>query len=381
MVAILFVPLVVVLLDAAPVTVTFRVTAPPSTPDDATLFLSGDFQAWDPAAPGFALEARGGNVHEITREFAAGTRITFRFTRGDDATAERDPHGREVRRVLRLDTDRTFELTVARWADTVDTVERTLTGDVTEHEVPGFLDGRRVWVYRPPGARDGNTRYPVHVMLDGQNVFDASTGFAGEWQVDETCERLIDAGAMRPVIVVAIDHGGPRRVQEYTPTVDARRGVGGGADAHFTAIREVLMPWIEATLPVLVGPQNTGFSGSSLGGLMSLLAAVEHDDVFGRIGAVSPSIWWDERVILEWIAAAPKPEARLWVDMGTDEGSTRQGDRAYVDDLARLRAVLVEKGLVEGRDLEVFVDEGGRHDETTWAARYDRVLRFLYPPR
>lgn len=367
--------------EVSAVTVTFRVTVPESTPAADTIHVAGDFQGWNPGDPTYALTPEGGNVHTITLEFDAGTVLLFKFTRGSWATVEKSPTGEEIaNRVLTVNEDRTYALNVPRWADDSGEVPRTLTGDVTEHTVPGLLDGRRVWVYLPPGYHDADEDYPVHYMLDGQNVFDVSTSFVGEWEVDETCEALIAAGEMAPVIVVALDNGQGDRLHEYTPTVDPGRGAGGGAADHFAAILGTLKPWVEANYRVKTGPEHTGFSGSSLGGLMSLYAALHHGDVFGRVGAISPSIWWDGRVILDMVDARPKPTVRLWVDMGTDEGSTQQNDQAYVDDLLLLKSKLIAKGFVENEDLVVYVDEGAQHNEASWARRYDEVLRYLFPP-
>ena len=55
-----------------------------------------------------------------------------------------------------------------------------------------------------------NKKYPVLYMHDGQNCFDKTTAFAGEWGIDETLnykEKNGDKGC----IVVAIDNGGASR--------------------------------------------------------------------------------------------------------------------------------------------------------------------------
>src|SRR5919202_6585569 len=86
---------------------------------------------------------------------------------------------------------------------------------------------RRVWVYLPPGYAASRRRYPVLYLHDGQNVFDAATSFAGEWGVDEALDSLArrgDPGA----IVVAVDNGGPRRLDEYDPWRSADPKLGGG---------------------------------------------------------------------------------------------------------------------------------------------------------
>ena len=59
--------------------------------------------------------------------------------------------------------------------------------------------------------------------------------------------------------------------------------------------------------------------GSSLGGIISLAAAEQHASTFGRVAAVSPSLWWNNgSVINRWSARAPAVD-RLWVDMGDRE--------------------------------------------------------------
>src|SRR5262245_44169188 len=79
------------------------------------------------------------------------------------------------------------------------------------------LDNRRdVLVCLPPSYADGDRRYPVIYMQDGQNLFDRATGFAGqEWEVDETVQRLAKEGL--EAIVVGLNHAGEHRLLEYNP--------------------------------------------------------------------------------------------------------------------------------------------------------------------
>src|SRR5207244_12801861 len=101
--------------------------------------------------------------------------------------------------------------------------KHTLTGNIKRHRAfhSKVLGNRRdVLVYLPPGySRLSRKRYPVLYMHDGQNVFDAATAFAGvEWGADETAERLIRAGAIEPLIIVAVANMGEDRIHEYAPT-------------------------------------------------------------------------------------------------------------------------------------------------------------------
>lgn len=257
----------------------------------------------------------------------------------------------------------------------------TLTGNVTSH--PDFRSRilgvkRRIWVYLPPSYdADPERRFPVLYLQDGQNVFDGATAFlAGrEWEADETAERLIDDGRIEPLIIVAVDNGGERRVDEYTPAPDATDH-GGGADLYGRMLTEELKPWVDQTYQTRPDREDTGIGGSSLGALVSLWVGLSHPEIFGKIAALSPSVWWDDGYILRFIAALPaRPDTRIWVDIGTEEGG-----RSLVD-ARRLRDALLARGWREGEDLHYLEAAGARHNETAWAKRFPEVLEFLYPPR
>jgi predicted alpha/beta superfamily hydrolase len=96
--------------------------------------------------------------------------------------------------------------------------------------------------------------------------------------------------------------------------------------------------------------------------------------VFGKIAALSPSVWWNQRVILRFAQAAPvEPRPRIWLDIGTREGPR------IVDDVEKFRDVLLTKGWQCDRDLHYERVEGAEHNEAAWAARVGPLLQFLFP--
>lgn len=238
-----------------------------------------------------------------------------------------------------------------------------------------FLPGdRNVTVWLPPGYGNADARYPVLYLHDGQNLFDPEASFKkGEhWRVGETATALVEARRIPPLIVVGIDNTGPRRLDEYTPTHDRRRG-GGDADAYGKLIVEELKPFIDREYRTQPDQASTGIGGSSLGGLVSLYLALKHPEVFSRVAVLSPSVWWDRRAILRHVRdARPKPRLRIWVDIGTREG------RYHVDNARLLKVGLIKSGWIEDDDLHYEEVPGGTHSEAAWAARFDRVLEFLY---
>ena len=61
----------------------------------------------------------------------------------------------------------------------------------------------------PPDYQTSQKKYPVIYMHDGQNLFDESTSFSGEWEVDETLNQIFKEKGIA-VIVIGIDNGGEK---------------------------------------------------------------------------------------------------------------------------------------------------------------------------
>jgi predicted alpha/beta superfamily hydrolase len=238
-------------------------------------------------------------------------------------------------------------------------------------------DTRDICVYLPEGYDDEpERRYPVLYMHDGQNLFDPATAFVPgqHWQVAETADRTIATGQVTPLIVVGINNAGHRRLAEYTHSADPRQG-GGEADCYGYMLTEELVPFINETFRTLPAPEHTGIGGSSLGGLVSLYLGFRYPEIFGRIAAISPSIWWDHRSILRVLreVGTPQPKPRIWVDAGDSESLRCQPDAEL------LVRQLTEQGFQPESDLHYQAVTGGLHNEAAWAARFGDVLRYLFP--
>lgn len=263
----------------------------------------------------------------------------------------------------------------------------TLTGTIKSH--PGFeskiLNNQRdILVYLPPNyEKETGRKYPVLYMQDGQNVFDGYTSFAPgeEWRADEAAEALIQANLIEPIIIVAIPNMGAERANEYLPThwtEDEKKvpAMGGKADLYGHMLTDELMPFINKTYRTKTGPENTGLGGSSLGGILALHLGITRPESFGKLGVFSPSLWWQNHLLIENVKKLPKKlNSKIWVDIGTSEGYHS------LEDTLLLKDALEAKGWKPGRDLAVYVDGFAKHNERAWAGRFPAFLMFLYGRR
>jgi predicted alpha/beta superfamily hydrolase len=380
----------------------FVVAAPADLPADRSLHVAGnvvELGTWRPDAVRLARGSDGRWRGEVAIE--RGARLEFKVTLGSWEEVERNASGGDVsNRIHVAQEDATLEFSVARFAraaspsGTGPSTGPTVPDAARLHRHAGFgpvsgLAPRSILVWVPVEyGRDATTRFPVLYLHDGQNCFDAATSFAGvEWRVDETCDRLVAAGAIAPRIVVAIENSFDR-IGEYSPTVVARHPGSGRAAAHARMLLEEVKPFVDATYRTRPEREATAVGGSSLGGLVSIWLALEHPESFAAAAALSPALGWDDRWIgRQWASRPPEPAPRLWLDMGTSEWGTATEESSrrsaeWLEDFDAFTRELAAIGLRRGIDFGARAYEGAPHGESAWAARFEDVLRFLFgePP-
>ncbi len=240
-------------------------------------------------------------------------------------------------------------------------------------------NSRPIWIYTPPSYDEqGSERFPVVYMHDGQNLFDASYSFNGvTWQVQDALDHGAFDGSIREAIVVGIGNTSGR-IWEYTPS-DGGYG-GGGAGPYLDFVVSELKPQIDNLYRTSADRQDTAIAGSSLGGLVSACAGIWHPDVFGLVGELSPSTWWDNTMIIGMVQgtaqSAVRP-ARVYVDSG-DAGSQDGSPGDDWVDTQNLAQAYRDAGRIT---VQHVVGHGDTHTESAWARRLPGALRFLLGPR
>lgn len=237
-------------------------------------------------------------------------------------------------------------------------------------EMPGLERSRQIRVYLPPGYEQGDTRYPVLYMHDGQNLFDDATSYAGEWGVDETLNELAGQKGLE-LIVVGIDNGEEKRMNELSPWPNLEFGVAEGRE-YMTFIVDVVKPFVDGSYRTLPDQEHTAIMGSSMGGLISHYAIFEYPQVFSKAGVFSPSYWFSEQVYPFSDVGRLADNARMYLLMGAKEG-------AAVRHFRRMHMQLADAGLSEEQVISRVV-RGGRHNEAFWRAYFGEAVEWLYRP-
>jgi predicted alpha/beta superfamily hydrolase len=262
-------------------------------------------------------------------------------------------------------------------------IHHTVTGDVRLLSAvysPELDNCREILVYLPPGYWGSLAHYPVIYMHDGQNLFDAATSFAGEWEVDETLDQLSEEGI--EAIVVGIPNLGPERPHEYSPFVDRIYG-GGHGDQYINFIADTLKPLIDDAFRTRPGREQTAIFGSSLGGLISLYGFFHRPDTFGMVGAMSPSLGFAGEAIFPYIRCVQYTPGRIYIDSGTAEVRRPQWaelpilSRLFKSQTLRLARQLIKKGYTPNTEIHLVEEDGGKHNEVAWRRRFPNAIRFL----
>lgn len=272
-----------------------------------------------------------------------------------------------------------------------------------------------VTVYLPPGYATSQERYPVLYANDGQDM--DAVGLA------DTLATLYARHAIGPVIVVAVDMLKDRAAGYGLFDRQRRRSVVGGSRIGPIGARAYdysawlatdLVPYVDAHYRTQPSASQRTMLGWSLGALNAFCLGWQYPDVFGRVGAFSPSFWLaadrsdaraveSSRLAQAMVAASKvRPPVRFWFAVGgREETSDRNGNGTIdaVEDLTDLingfhapdgssRSGLRQLGFridMNGPDKAAPSDDvvfqrvpDGEHNQATWKRMLPPFLIWAY---
>ncbi|MGZ3839913.1 MAG: alpha/beta hydrolase-fold protein [Flavisolibacter sp.] len=335
------------------------------------VYLTGSFNNWNPRDEKFLLQP-GEGKGSLTLSLPRGL-MEYKFTRGSWQTVESGNGGfPTANRKLVVEGDTTIRARVDDWADHFPPLPRphTATGNVhvidTAFYIPQLHRFRRVWVYLPASYSHTSRKYPVLYLQDGQNVFDAATSGYGEWGVDEALDTL--GPRMGETIVVAVDHGGDKRINEYAPYDMEKYGRGEG-NAYVDFLVKTLRPYINRHYRTRKEGRYNFVAGSSMGGLISLYAILKYPGKFGAAGVISPAFWINPPLKHIDPKMARKIKGRIYFYAGQSESES------MVPDMLNVFAQLHRYSKAR---METVIRAGGQHNEATWRAEFPLFYSWLF---
>jgi uncharacterized protein len=176
---------------------------------------------------------------------------------------------------------------------------KIILGSIDSIESTILSEKRKVWVYVPQSKQSGKyapVKYPVVYLLDGDAHFYSVAGMIQQLS-------SVNGNTVCPeMIVVGIPN--TKRTRDLTPTpaaIDPATNdsttykISGGGEKFTAFMEKELIPYIEKTYPTL--PYRM-LIGHSLGGLTVLNTLLNHKDMFNAYLAIDPSLWWDNKNLL-----------------------------------------------------------------------------------
>ena len=262
--------------------------------------------------------------------------------------------------------------------------------DIYEDFQSKHVAPRTVRVWTPSDYNPGQ-RYEVIYMHDGQNLFDASiTWNHQEWGVDECISALLEAGEIRPCIVVGVDNISAIRYEEYYPSAICAEiptgvlpdGYTPLGDEYLRFLVEEVKPFVDSNYSTLTDAAHTFVAGSSCGGLISSYALCEYPEVFGGAACLSTHC----SLMNPHTRVDQKPAAEAYINylqnklpsahlLYMDRGDCAL-DSTYAEPQEAINLMIGTLGWDESHYMYRFFP-GHSHSENDWKSRLDVPIRFL----
>jgi len=357
----------------AQVKVTIRILGVPAqskAPND--IFLAGSFNNWNPQDNNWRLLNDDNVMYNRTFTLAPGN-YEYKFTRGGWPTVECGSKGTDIEnRQIHITHDTTITTKIIEWKDNYpDLIAKIHTASKNVHilsdafDMPQLGKQRRIWIYLPSDYETSKKKYPVIYMHDGQNLFDEFTGNFGEWGIDEFLDSLkLD---QQQFIVIGIDNGETERMAEYSP-YDSQYAKAKG-DAYSSFLIETLKPYIDMHYRTFKDARHTTIAGSSMGGLISMYAALKYPKVFGNASIFSPAFWVNQP-IYDYAKLQAVKSSRYYFVCGDLESNKE------ISDMNRMATVLINKGL-PAKSIPVVIIKGAKHNEQQWNTDFPDFYKWL----
>lgn len=355
-------------------TISIELKTPPT--DNRPVFITGNFCKWLPDLKEFEMKKVAPDHYsfQFPPDLDLPYPLEYKYTRGGWDQVELDRYGQPYGNRVIYNNEPVVTDVVTRWQ--MDNSKEQSLMPIIEilsetFEIPQLNKKRRVHVLLPHNYYEQpDRRYPVLYMTDAQNLFGEGSPY-GNWEIDKSLTNLA-AEDKANVIIVAIDHGGEDRILEFSPYDNPRLGKGRGLN-FLRFITDTLKPHVDKQYRTKSDRLNTGMGGSSVGGLLTIYAALMFPNIFGRLMIFSPSLWISQRIYFDAIHFFEPFETRIYIYAGGEEGAN------MIPNVNKLQETLHNQGFGYSRvKIKTSIDPNGKHNEERWSKEFPVALKWLF---
>lgn len=228
-------------------------------------------------------------------------------------------------------------------------------------------------LYLPPSySTDSRGGFPSVYVQDGGSLFQDQL---------ELIESRFHQKRVPQLVLIGIEP--KNRIDEYTPwpaasLSDQFSDFGGKGTDYLSEIRNRLIPFVEENWNVSRRAQSRGIIGASLGGIISMFAFLRHPSLFGKIGSLSSSYWYENTAETIHTAAVKPDSTRIYMSVGSEEGAGKQSIQQTM--LQKTKSVyesLKEKGFTQDQ-LCLVIEKGAVHHRKYFCKQFINALEWLY---
>lgn len=245
-----------------------------------------------------------------------------------------------------------------------------LNGEASSLEFTSTVLGnsRRIDIYQSSNYKPGHAGNIRLIAFDGPR-------YQQQIKASAIVEYLTGKGLIPPTQLILIDPIDNRvRAAELPDNVLFGR-----------MLTEELLPMLDQRFNAHFDAEHTVLTGSSFGGLATLQLGWRYPQVFGKLIAKSPSLWWDNRptaeaqgsyLVTERFLASPRLPLQIFISAGIYEAAHGgQGDKGILDGSRNLKDVLRAKGYPV-----IYREYAAGHDYLAWRGVLADGLIALFQP-
>lgn len=344
--------------------------------DDRPVFITGNFNRWNPKDYNFQLKQLDPSHYFIEIEDQMlSEEIEYKFTKGGWENVELDQYGnitpnRKVKKSVGKTSDsvQKWRLNWGPFKEEYYPIAEVISENFY---IPQLDRHRKVWALLPYDYHKTDKRYPVLYLQDAQNLFNEGSGF-GNWEIDKKLSILAEYGR-GDLIIIAIEHGSEERIKEYIFDNDH---VANGSEGkkYIRFIADTLKPFVDENYRTKKDRNNTGIGGSSLGALISIYSGFLYPEVYSKLLIFSPSLWVEPNNNFPMMNFRVPFKTKIYLYGGGQEGS-KMVKRIHVFEEYLKR--WEEKKLFDF-EFKTNINPEGTHNEFYWSQEFPRAIEWLF---